>query len=448
MATGAFAAACRDWALSKPTVKARQTQVPVPPDPADWCDERVGWGLVLPDRPGADASSLATAEDAPEPIQALVRERGGKVLRYGAPTPYADWTLRDYAGKGDLFGPASPVGMGYRQLPLYLLLYGGPDEIPWELQFSLNPVRHVGRLDLTGDALANYVAALLSGWKDAGVRYSSPVVWSVDHGGGDITTLMRRAIAAPLHGKLSADADMPSVRYIDGSSEPATAKALGTALSDCRPALIVTTSHGSAGPLGDPIALRASLGLLVDSDYVAVAPHELLRAWQPDGAIWFAQACCSAGTNNPSVYHGLFEPGSSLDRTLDGVAAAGAVTAPLPRELLGAKRPLRAFIGRVEPTFDWTLSFAPNGQLLTDDLVRALYDRMCGGLPVGLAMQPCYLPIASLLLKREQEIDRYNTTAGDAARSALDMVLYSKVTAQDRAATVILGDPTVAMTLP
>jgi hypothetical protein len=445
--SGSFANTYTKWALSAPTVDVRAKLVPSPPDPTNWRDERVGWGLVLPDRPGKDAAALRTADDAPEPIRGLVEERGGKVLRYGNPAQYKDWTLRDYAG-GDLLGAASAVGMGSKQLPMYLLLYGPPSELPWELQFSLNPVRHVGRVDLTGDALSNYVGALLAGWKDSQARYQAPVVWSVDHGGGDITTLMRKTIAAPMYGRLTADADMPDARYVDGSEEPATGSALGAALAERRPALVITTSHGSTGPLGEAEALRARLGLLVDSDRRAVSPDELLNTWQPDGAIWFAQACCSAGATQPSAYSGLFDPGSILARTLDGVAAAGTTTAPMPRALLGASKPLRAFIGRVEPTFDWSMSFPPNRQMLTDDLIRSLYDRLCTGNPVGLAMEPTFHPIASLLITREQAIRKYNETAGQAARSALDMVLYSKVTAQDRAATVILGDPTVAIPLP
>ena len=42
----------------------------------------------------------------------------------------------------------------------------------------------------------------------------------------------------------------------------------------------------------------------------------------------------------------------------------------------------------------------------------------------------------------------YEVATGAAAKSKLDMLLYSRVTAQDRASTVILGDPTVAIPTP
>jgi hypothetical protein len=71
------------------------------------------------------------------------------------------------------------------------------------------------------------------------------------------------------------------------------------------------------------------------------------------------------------------------------------MTAPLARELLGHAQPLRAFVGHVEPTFDWTLSFPPNRQVLTKDLVDAFYTEVCLGKPIGLALGRLYPASAS-----------------------------------------------------
>lgn len=446
--TGTFSSRYDAWAVGAARVTARKTLVPTPADPAKWQDPRVGWGLVLPEREGVDAADLATADDAPEPIRQLAAARGAKVLRYRAGSTFADWTLRDYAGGGDRLNAASPVGTGPHEVPLYLLIYGSPGEIPWAVQYSLNPVRCVGRLDLTGAALEHYVAAVLDEWSDSGTRYESPLVWSVDHGGGDITTLMRDTVGAPVFERLAADPDMILARFLDGSHLPSTGAALRTALGECLPRLVVTTSHGMTGPLNDVAAMRDSLGLLVDHDHAAVPPGDLLDGWQPDGAIWFAQACCSAGADSPSAYAGLFDASTTLGQVLTGVAAVGATTAPLPRALLGAPKPLRAFIGHVEPTFNWTLSFPPNRQVLSADIVTAMYDRLCSGLPVGLALSLYYKPIASLLLAHSRAVGRFDVAVGTDAAQALDLAVYSKVTAYDRANLVVLGDPAVAMPLP
>ena len=446
---GRFVSDYRAWALATPSY-GQPTMRPHPPNPAHWWDEDVGWGLVLPERVGLSREQLAGAGDAPQPIQELVAARKGKVLRYRAGASFADWTLRDYAGGGDLLTAASPVGTGPQQLPKYLLIYATPGEVPWHIQYALNPVRCVGRLDLTDEALANYVAALLNNWKDSASSYASPVVWAVDHGGGDITTLMRDTVAAPIYQAIKEDPDgeMPSATFIDGRATAATVDALQSALVANKPSLVVTSSHGMTGPLSDLDAMRSNLGLPVDQARQMLSPAALLGEWQPDGAIWFAQACCSAGSDCPTAYAGLFEAGSLLDQTLTGIALLEATTAPLARALLGAPKPLRAFIGHVEPTFNWTLSFPPNRQVLTSDLQKAVYDGLMNGQPVGLAMSGYYPAIGSLLQTYEKARQEYNSLVGPAAKPSLDMLVYSRVTAHDRASTVILGDPTAAIPLP
>ena len=452
--TGRLAPDHRPWALETPRVGTEVKLVPSPPKPEDWKDERVGWGVVLPERPGLDAAALARADDAGDPIQALVDSRpGARVFRYRPGGALSDWTLRDYAGAAQPLTATAEVGTGAGQLPAYLLLVGGPAEIPWHVQYMLNPVRQVGRLDLDPAGLANYVTALMSDWSGAACSYAAPLTWAVDTGAGDITTLMREAVAAPLADRFRADTDMPGNLYLDGSIAPATGTALVDALTRNRPALVVTSSHGMTGPLGDLDLMRSQLGMLVDQAHTVVRPEQLLAGWQPDGAIWFAQACCSAGTEDPSVYTGLFEAGGLVAGVLDGVAALGAATAPLPRALLGAAKPLRAFIGHVEPTFDWTMRFPPNRQRITSSLQVALYDRLCSGLPVGLALGPHYVPVGSLLLGHTDAVAAFNRApfgaAGRAASAgAIDMAVYSKVTAYDRLSTVILGDPTVCLPLP
>ena len=111
---------------------------------------------------------------------------------------------------------------------------------------------------------------------------------------------------------------------------------------------------------------------------------------------------------------------------------------PRPACSVGSGR--RAFVGHVEP-FDWTLSFPPNRQVLTDDLTTCLYEQLCSGLPVGLAMSTYYRPVGSLLQGYVRALRKYSTQVGDAAKPGLDMYVYSRVTAHDRASTVILGDP-------
>ncbi|MEH2612971.1 hypothetical protein [Bradyrhizobium sp. AZCC 1693] len=182
----------------------------------------------------------------------------------------------------------------------------------------------------------------------------------------------------------------------------------------------------------------------MDCDY-SVLQVDKLRAWNPSGAIWYAHACCSAGSDGVSRYRSLFPAGSEIGDMLSGISnGAGAITAPMARALLGAQRPLRAFIGHVEPTFDWTLRETENKQVVTHVLVSALYDRLYQKSepnPIGWALEKVY-----------QEAGNYfaywSNAAADARgqiTGARDRALYCQLVAMDRQTTVILGDPTVSL---
>lgn len=420
-----------------------------PVDLRDWRHPRVGWGLVLPDDDALPAAARATAQDAPEPIRALVATRGdAPVLRYrpelGAKFVrryFADGTQRDIA-----ISSAGERGVAAGALPYYLLIYAPPDVIPWRFQYLLNQPCFVGRLVLDGAALENYIHALLRNWANAACDPHKPVVWTVDHGKDDITTLMRQAIAERVAERLAADSDIGGgLRLLTGSA--ATHTALFDALAQQHPALIVTTSHGQTGPLHDPLQMAANLGVLVDAQNHLLDLDDLLTAWQPDGAIWYAHACCSAGSDERNSYKGLVPPDSLLDQVLDAVAGLGAQVAPLPQRLLGAEKPLRAFIGHIEPTFDWTLRQPKSRQMLTETTVAALYNRMHRAQPepVGMAFNPGYRVVGELFQQWQQLTGEFAAAPTERRAFIRLMTMSTQLAALDRQSLVILGDPTAAL---
>jgi hypothetical protein len=439
--------AAENWVLENAPPRIRAFLAPPPPaDPRDWSDPRIGWGLVLPFNPALDAGKQHTADDAPAAIRELVNSRKFN----GNPAP----VFRFKAGEKEfqfLLGQGAaipidmaPPGVGKGQLPRYLLIYGGPDQIPWELQYVLNGVCNAGRLSLSGAALENYVQALLNGWKDNPAAARNTLVWAVDHGSNDITRLMRASIAQKVHEKFAADSDLgPTTKFIDGSvNASATAAALVAAVSADRPGLVVTTSHGQTGPLNNIDLMRGNLGLLVDNQKKLVRPDDLLAAWAPGGAVWYAHACCSAGADSSTLFDGLVPAGSSVDRVLKGVAAAGARVSPLPEALLGASRPLRAFIGHVEPTFDWTLRQVLTGQFLTWPIQESLYDQFYQpGQTVGLAFRTLYDRLRGMYSVYDAESRKFSN--GEDTKAGM---LASLLLIRDVKSMVILGDP--AVTLP
>src|SRR6185295_13974597 len=100
---------------------------------------------------------------------------------------------------------------------------------------------------------------------------------------------------------------------------------------------------------------------------------------------------------------------SSVEKILQAVAGLGSRVAPLPRKLLGAEKPLRAFVGHVEPTFDWTLR-AETGQVLTSTIQKALYERMYRARPepVAMAFESVYRHVGELLAQWNDALYRVN----------------------------------------
>lgn len=415
-----------------------------PPQPLDlrnWQDPRVGWGVVAMEKPGATENELVAGTDLPEPIQQLRKDRGNApLLRFRPGWDQRFRLLRNYADKVDVAIGQSPMGTVRECIPYYLLICGTPDKVPWELQYVLNAHYAVGRIHLAEPELENYITALRSDWKGSTANTKRALVWAVNLGGDDITTLMRNVIAAKIHEKLSQDSDLAGgAQFLDGPGA-ATAAELMKTLASAVPALIVTTSHGQTYPLDNLDLLGKGLGLLVDQNYASVDSSSLLSTWQPDGAIWYAHACCSAGSCSQTLFDGLAQDESEVDRILKGVAKNGNQVAPLPTALLSASKPARAFVGHVEPTFDWTLRNPDTNQSTADSMQQALYSELYQPSPVGYAFRRWYDRLATLFSAYDR--DQAEFSRGGNTRAAM---LKDLLCARDVQSTVILGDPTATL---
>ena len=188
--------------------------------------------------------------------------------------------------------------------------------------------------------------------------------------------------------------------------------------------------------------MAAQLGLLVDVKKT-VTPAAQVATEAAYGAIWYAHACCSVGSDGVSQFKGLVQAGTVLSDTLLAVEKCGAMTGPLSRQLLGSETPVRAFVGHVEPTFNWTLRTPDTGQAITHHIVAGLYNQLhlATRPPVGLAMATYYANVGGLLKDHLQEVEGVNRHVA----GALERAMRAKLVALDRLATVILGDPTVAL---
>lgn len=411
------------------------------PKPWDWRSPDVGWGLVLRDDPDLPIKDKAVGADAPEPIRRLLAARApAPILRYQPNKPTGQLVRYYEDGHTEILQTAAPDrGIREGQIPQYLLIYGNPSEIPWAVQYSLNFSAFVGRIDLTVDqGLDHYVDALVSDWAGRSVGDARmPLVWSADWGLPDITFLLGQLIGRKLAERFANDTDLGGRMWLTGSE--ASCAGLCERLVAQRPGFICTTSHGMTGPLRDEAATIANLGSPVDSAKHVLA-LEQLGEWSPGGGIWYSHACCSAGSDRMSRYNDLIAPdqrGGALLRRIAAVAEARV--APLPRLLLGRPNPLGAFVGHVEPTFDWTLRDPITKQETTHAILRCLYDRLFTDehpAPIGWALADIFDEAKNFfgLAQAPGETDD---------RKALDV--YRKLAGIDRQNIVIIGDPTVTI---
>ncbi len=420
--------------------------LPPPPlaDVNDWRSEEVGWGLVLPELP-ADVEDRghrsAGCSDAEQAFQDLVAHREGVVLRWGPNLRPGYLRRYDECGREvDLNIAGGPIGKRPDKIPRYLLLGGGPADLPWSLQYRLNLRFYTGRLPLTGKPLARYVERAANDWSDApsfdiGHR---PLMWSVNHGDNDITSHLEALIADPIWACWEAESDLFGCRRLRGTE--ASADALLTAL-DNKPPLVITCSHGRTGPAAVLASGDVELGSLQDNNYRALNSGDVLSAWQPDGAIWYAHACCSAGADAPSQFAPLFAPDGSIGRSLANASTGGARISPLPLALLSAEKPARAFVGHVEPTFDWTISDPTTGASLAQDVEHSFYFRLHQpGATIGFALNAIPSGAGNFFAAFTQL--REQVEAGVPKEEAL---LFNHLAALDRQSLVILGDPAVTL---
>lgn len=443
---GALPETSARWALrTPPSTLERFLKPPPSANPHDFLDERVGWAMVVAEAPGFTPEQLARNEDLCPVLRELLDKRhNAAVLRYRPSSGHRLTLLRDYSSGRDLDLAGSPIGRAPGAMARYLLLVGRPteDALPWALQYVLALTRNVGRLPFhprdDEARLTPYVRACLDDWGDAGADRHGTLVWSVDHGENDISHLLRMAIGEPVAGKYAADSDLQG-KAVRLAEADATHARLREALAGARPGVIVTTSHGMTGPLGERTRMAAQLGLPVDHAFEPLPLAPLLAAWQPDGAIWYAHACCASGADRGSIFTELFSE-SPARQVLQAVGELGAQVAPLPLALLSAARPARAFIGHVEPTFDWTVRQPATGQFLSAALVESLYDQIFQSVPIGHALRGWYAPAAT------------HFAAWDAAKRAFDgaeamkaAVLYHTLAARDIQTLVLLGDPAVSL---
>lgn len=366
--------------------------------------DQAGWGVIFTH----DADPVI--REALAPLLALRQEQAGHLFRvyerddgYQPGEAKRSFLARHLAGPG----PVDP-----RRVPYYLLLVGGPEQIPYRFQSQLDVQYAVGRLHFDrAEDYVHYAASVVAAEKGKVELPRRVTFFGVENPDDDATRLSSESLVAPL----LADLREPRLDWQIGTflKEEATKANLARLLGGGEtPSLLFTAGHGMEFPLGDP-RQKPHQGALLCSDWPGPEtwrepiPQDFYFAGEDVtadasllGLMTFHFACYGAGTPRLDDFaHQAFKERTAI--------APEAFLAALPTALLGHPRGgALAVVGHVERA--WSYSFEWEGASAQTTVFESVLRCLLDGYPVGAAMEYLntrYAELATMLADQLEEIE-------------------------------------------
>jgi hypothetical protein len=406
---------------------------------------QAGWAIVF------HKDEDQAVKQALEPLIKHRRKKIGKkktrVLEYCDGEDRADWLARYGAGAATVVPEL---------VPLYVLLVGSPERIPFSFGHELSVEYAVGRLHFDTPAeYAAYAANVIDYETSASVpNCKEAVFFAPRHPGDGWTELCADLLVKPLADGTPAEEARPAQPGVaaaqkfeprkiwgPGATKEALIDVLRPAKSAKPPAFLLTASHGMGWPKGHAEQVHAQGALLCqnwtgkgtisDKHYLTAA--EIPADGWVQGMITFHVACYGAGT--PSHDRFLHEKGKPPP-----AIANAPFFAALPKALLThPKGGALACIGHVERIWGYSIVDALDKAQI--DTFRNAMTGILAGQPVGYAMRDFSLRFAvlsttlsSLLKKIDFGTDVPDEKLADAWTERNDAEAY-----------VVLGDPAVRL---
>jgi len=355
------------------TTLAMEIQRMATPDPAD--PRAAGWTYMV----AADDLRRAQIADALRPL-ADHRGMADPASPLVFPGSSADWqTWLD-------------VHHTFQQRrPLYVLIVGGPDLVPFDVQAFMDVSSAVGRVAFAdlGDLRAYVHKLLRLEAGDASKHERTGVIFAPDAGHPDPTYFSRHQMAEPIARILEHELNARATRLFGDQASKDAVLSSGSS----RPALLYCASHGAVA-IGDTDAEQRRVtgalccqGFRGNGDARALLTGADVPMSEPffDGAVAVLFACCGYGTPAVSDFHHWIK-----DQAPERMAHSDLMAA-LPERLLAHPAGPVAVVAHLD--LAWMHGFTdPDdlrlGAVWSPRLVPFLtaVERLLRGLPVALAM--------------------------------------------------------------
>jgi len=358
------------------------------------------------------------------------------------PEDWLDWIYDNYFG----------LRLENKKVPSYILIVGGPEQVPFHFQSHLDVMANVGRIGFdTLDELQQYVTKLIRiETEPEPLVTRDALMFAPDAGISDPTYFSCKFMVEPIAQHIQQELNFNTHKIF--RSDATKAKLLA-ALNSMKPAIVYTASHGLGATdeeydiqkqYNGAICCQHSGPLTLDSLFSA----DDIPFDRPflEGAVFFQFACFGYGTPAESDYSHWIEGFPKNYTQADFVAA-------LPKKLLAHPRGPIAFIGHLDTAFlhafadpeaphtldRWHTRIAP--------FVSAV-EHLLWVQPSGLAMQDLNMIFSASNMMITNTYDRYRRGRLQWNEDREARFLDTWITRSDAQNYMIFGDPAARLRIP
>lgn len=396
-------------------------------------DDKRTFDILKTLRPLLDVRKAQVGTKRPHYYRELVAEKGYR------PGDTKDSYLRRFG--------VGPAAVEPAKMPYYLLIVGGPEEIPWDFQYELDIEYAVGRICFeTLEEYKNYACQVVASETEPPKPRRAAAFFAVQHEGDAATELMVRHLAEPLAQRAR---EQTAWKVSEVFRQEATKYRLHRLLGgEETPDFLFTASHGVTLRRDHPL-LQNYQGSIVCSEHPGPSrfkgpmPREFFfcaddlcsSTERLRGMISFHFACYSAGTSRENDFR--------FERYAPAEVAPQSFIALLPQRLLAHPRGgALAVIGHIATAWPSSIEWGDAGRQI-QPFEEAL-DVILEGRPVGEAMQVFGELFARLSAPLAREFQRLRNGGPEDPEYLAGLW----ISCNDARNYIVLGDPAVRLSKP